>query len=260
MNLKKFSKILKKSRKQSSLLGFQKFDSSGQAALTDSLFFLLIVSGVCTFMFLFVSSYGQSIDRQLLREYRQDYASSALKTIMYSSIPRIESEKLDDSKQVDYLLAELKEDFADDGTLNESQEKLKIIVSKIMAPFHRNADYMFYIYFPDADSEKFQFFLLSISSIDVVGSGREVTIGNSGKKIFYSCKPDNMNSVSRSLLSQAGEISQAVGRSKFLRIDPSGTEIGNSPPIAQIGLAMWIPKKIDSSALTSAPMNCTEWA
>jgi len=228
-------------------------NEKGQAALTDSLFFLVIVSGLCTFLFFFVSNYGQLLDQHLLREYRQEYASSALKTIMYSSTARLEGVSLNDAAEIDYLLAYVKEDYADDGVINESQNKLKKAVSEAMSPFNQNSDYIFYIYFP-TDSEKFGYFLLKLNSRTMSKdkpTDRNVSISGSAIKYFL-CKPVSLTDVTLKLLTKVGDVSQSNGRSKFVRVDADGKETASS--IAQITLAIWVPTELPN---VLAALNCT---
>ncbi len=230
-------------------------NEKGQAALTDSLFFLVVVSGLCTFLFFFVSNYGQLLDQQLLREYRQEYASSALKTIMYSSVPRLESSSLSGASEIDYLLAFVKEDYADDGLIDESRGRLKDAISQSMAPFNQNSDYIFYIYFP-SETEKFGYFLLKLSSRTIDRSkptDRNVSISNSSMNYFL-CKPATLSDVTNKLLTKVGDVSQSNARAKFIRVDADGQEISSS--VVQITLAIWVPTELPQ---ITSQLNCTSF-
>ena len=104
---------------------FKKLNSRAQSSVTDAMYFLLIVAGLSTFMFFIANSYGQSIDQQMNSQYRVEYANSALKTILYSSLPRTlpaagvsSAQALAQAEEVDYLLTAVKEDYANHRTLS----------------------------------------------------------------------------------------------------------------------------------------------
>ncbi|MDP6670836.1 MAG: hypothetical protein QGI60_03400, partial [archaeon] len=64
-------------------------NEKGQAAVTDAIYFLMIVSGLSTLLFFFSVNYGASVEEQLGLEYLSEYAVSAQKTLLYSSITRV---------------------------------------------------------------------------------------------------------------------------------------------------------------------------
>lgn len=128
----------------------------GQAAITDALYFLLIVSGLSVFLFVFSMNYGNTVTEKMRNESRAEYAASAFKTIFYSSTPRVAGSPLEDTLEVDYLLAAIKEDFASNAPIaaaNPGQSKLtrtKVTlannVAGIMEPIQDSYDYVFYIH------------------------------------------------------------------------------------------------------------------
>lgn len=118
------------------------FGEEAQAAIADAIFLLVIVSGLAALMFFFITGtpltgieetgysvgrgvgYGMSVERVALEFYGTDYATSALQTVLYSSTPRHEGETLEEAKEIDYLLAFVKEDYANDRELSDLTKRL----------------------------------------------------------------------------------------------------------------------------------------
>ncbi len=123
----------------------------GQAAVTDALFLLVIISGLTGFLFLFAANYGKGISEQVVRNDSFEFVSSALKTIMYQSVPRNAAELIDvkipnPDQEVDYLMAMVKEDYADDQVLSDNTKKsLAKSVYAVMRPIADTQDYLFAI-------------------------------------------------------------------------------------------------------------------
>ena len=132
--------------------GKPKFGQSGQAAITDALYFMLIVTGLCVFLFGFANTYGNNANQQFQSNYHSDFATDSMKTMLYSSIPRdVEQTLYDESSnaEIDYLLAYIKEDYSDDGSLSmETRTVLADNIGRILAPIKDNFDYMFIIRLP----------------------------------------------------------------------------------------------------------------
>ncbi len=123
----------------------------GQAAVTDALFLLVIISSLTGFLFIFAANYGKGISDQVTRNDSFEFVSSALKTIMYQSVTRDSDDSInvaspDPAQEVDYLMALLKEDYADDGnlTLNTKRNMAKSVYA-VMRPVADNQDYVFAI-------------------------------------------------------------------------------------------------------------------
>ena len=181
----------------------QKLNSRGQAAITDALFFLLIVSSLSTLLFLFINQYGIMVSDEVKRSYGTDYASSALKTILYSSVPRNAGEKLADAdtQEIDYLLAAIKEDYAykkDDGQQRLSPEMQKTLydnISAIMQPLEEHFDYMFYVYRTDSpiDADEFAYLLLHISRCKTAISASERCPEDDKTHADYICSPKSLS-------------------------------------------------------------------
>lgn len=128
-------------------------NSKGQAALTDTLYFLLIVTGLCVFMFTFSASYGENISTHISDQYLLDFSSSALKTILYSSTTReYDADLYDPNSEKDHVLVLLKESYAahansPDEVLDcDAALALADNIRGIMAPVSDAYDYIFYVY------------------------------------------------------------------------------------------------------------------
>ena len=127
-------------------------ENRGQAAVTDALYFLLIVTSISVFLFSFSNGYGNTVSAQIAQNYNSDFATDALKTILYSSTPRNPDSSiygLSSEVEIDQLLAYVKEDYADKRYLTE---KTMLIlaqdINSIMAPLGDNFDYIFYLSVP----------------------------------------------------------------------------------------------------------------
>ncbi len=215
----------------------------GQAALTDSLYFLLIVSGLSAFLFYFTVNYGVMVERQLARQYSTEYAKSALETILYSSMPRTPGISLEDAAEIDYLLAAVKEDYADDGQLDETKEILAQNLTGIMYPFAASFDYLFYIYIPD--KKEFVIAFLRAGKVEAQPSGEKTQL-LVGRGSIMICSPSSMDKLDN-FLSGMGQTAQSISRMQL--IDAEGRYLP-----AQISLTMWVPTDTDLSAL-----NCAEF-
>jgi len=232
------------------LRGIARANQRGQAALTDSLYFLLIVSGLSAFLFFFAASYGLVVEQQVARQYRSEYATSALETILYSSTPRIAGQTLENAKEIDYLLAAVKEDYADDKVLDETSAILAENISGIMQPFGDGFDYIFYIYLPE--SKKFAYAMFFVAGTDFQESGGKVTgvsfrmenrgivLGNTEKRILL-CNPVSLDDMDE-LLAGVGQTAQSNAKIQMIEIAEGGAE--KYPP-AQVNLTMWLPTGMD---------------
>jgi hypothetical protein len=146
-------------------------EKKAQAAVTDAIYFLLIVTGLCVFLFAFSNDYGSAVSEQIESQENSEFITNALQTIMHSSVPRNPSNLSDDCSEeccsslshnapcdlsvdlyadpipeIDRLLAFIKEDFGDDKKL--SYKTMYIIhknIESVMAPKSDSFDYLFYI-------------------------------------------------------------------------------------------------------------------
>ncbi len=219
-------------------------NSKGQAALTDALYFLLIVSIICTMLFFYASNYGLTLQEKVSNQYWKEYATGALETILYSSTPRIAGHSLDSTPEVDYLLAAVKEDFAENGKIEETAEVLKQNIKGIMQPIAPGFDYMFYFYLFDA--KEFAFVMLYTRDAPTLG---DAGIEHGDAKIFF-CNPPSLNTLEK-LVEGIGASAPSNARVQFIEISES--DIPGYPP-AEVNLTMWIPTPLDSELLDE--LNC----
>lgn len=124
-------------------------EKNAQAAVTDALFLLVIITGLMAFLFTFTIGYGKGLSDQVSRNTNFEFVASALKTIMYQSVPRNADVVLQPSnpdQEIDYLMAQLKEDYADDGNISlNTQKNLTRTVYDVMRPIADTHDYLFVI-------------------------------------------------------------------------------------------------------------------
>ncbi|MEM4262039.1 MAG: hypothetical protein QXZ13_03865 [Candidatus Diapherotrites archaeon] len=128
----------------------KKENEKAQASVTDAIYFLLVVTFLSIFLFGFAGNYGKNVKEQIDNEFETTFAANALKTILYSSTPRDPQKSLFDEKtEVDYLLAIIKEDYADDQELGEEERKvIAKTIKLIMAPIQDTKDYAFILFVP----------------------------------------------------------------------------------------------------------------
>lgn len=177
----------------------------GQAAVTDTVYFLLIVSGLCVFLFGFANQYGAMVSEEVTRQYYVDFATSALKTVLYSSTPRDTTQDLyDPDAEIDHLFAYVKEDYADDSKLTDATEHVMAEnVIRAMAPIADSFDYLFYIFRP---AEGMIFVQLHASKFSTTGEGGYVEV-ESGETKDYLCAPDSVSETKISkLINIAGNV------------------------------------------------------
>ncbi|VVB99336.1 Uncharacterised protein [uncultured archaeon] len=135
--------------------GFCGLGRRGQAAVTDAIYFLIVVSFLSIFLFSFANSYGNNVRDRISNEYSTTFATNALKTILYSSTPRDPSKGIygpSQADEIDYLLALVKEDYADNADISPSTRVvLGKTVSAVMRPVADSKDYLFYITIPTSN-------------------------------------------------------------------------------------------------------------
>ncbi len=223
----------------------------GQAALTDALYFLLIVSTLSTFLFFFAANYGLVVQQKVVNQYWSEYATGALETILYSSTPRIAGQTLENSEEVDYLLAAVKEDFADDGQLFETKPILAQNIFGIMQPLAGNFDYLFYLYLSDAKDFAYVLLYTKDPVISPTPGGRpsEVVV-TPGSAFLYFCEPENLDALEL-LTESVGSSAQSSARIQLVSLDEAGNA---SYPVAQANLTMWVPTPLGDPLMDS--LNC----
>jgi hypothetical protein len=186
---------------------------SGQAAVTDALFLLVIISSLTGFLFLYAANYGKGIADQVNRNDNFEFASSALKTIMYQSAPRdannvINTLNPDPDLELDYLMAMVKEDYADDQNLSDNTKRnLARATFSVMRPVADSHDYLFAI----NTAQKYVFLMIWRTNFDVANAPRFGDVGvNSAEthEIFF-CDPALSDNALQKLFLRVGNTVQA---------------------------------------------------
>ena len=233
------------------------------------MFMLSIISGLSVMLFVFSSTYGQDISAHVLRQYSVDYTTDALKTLLYSSTPRFPGENLnpnlpDAAIEVDYLLAVVKEDYADSVELSQDTKiVLKDNIEKIMRPVSDQFDYLFVI-LRTAPVEHLYVLLYRTEfvckkdgvEIDCEEGVRdiEVTYPESGASHqFYFCSPNNPQALAN-LVYAVGDSSQS--NSHLLLLKTSET-YGLETTQAQASLIVWPATLIKAEMMGENGLNCT---
>ncbi len=219
----------------------------GQAAVTDALFFLMIIVTLAVLMFRYSSSYGDRVDQSISDLYFKEYANAAMRTIFYSSIPLNYDLNYQSGQEVDYLMTAVKHDYYPDKLIGKNPDinqmriadaagnpdyddivkfNLYHMVKSIMRPLN-NYDYVFYIY--DAD-EKYIFFLLKLTNYEDVtdqtsnlAKYRKIySIDSDNPYSYYLCNPQDYTIV-RSIISKANKIYSSSIPMRFQYYTPETT-------------------------------------
>lgn len=223
-------------------------NQKGQAAVTDALFFLIIVTTLATLIFLFSNTYGNTVTSQIDRMYGAEYTTSALKTILYSSVPRNPEEELDKAEEVDYLLAMVKEDFANQvsstsdaaAALGDATKTiLKNNVLAIMEPIASQFDYLFYIW--RRDNGAFVYFLFHKSE-------------ETGH-VDYFCNPPSMSKLD-GLFVYLPNTAQSTSSISLQRAADPNDPLGSLRINARADLVIWPAVQITNEVFSE--LRCTE--
>ncbi|MFA5357662.1 MAG: hypothetical protein WC308_01950 [archaeon] len=176
-------------------------DSRGQAALTDSLFFLAIVAMLCTLLFYFIINYGITIEDQINSFYSSDFAMDTLKVIAYVNVMRDGNSIYADEgpdPQYDYLLTMIKEDYSQTSAAGSpylsppTKKAIANTVHTVMKPFEHSVDYAFYFF--QEDSQKFLFLLIGLHECIKDESGVDCKVDDANRIVgserrMYYCLP-----------------------------------------------------------------------
>lgn len=227
-------------------------NSKGQAAVTDALYFLMIITGLCIFMFTFANSYGQTVSEQISRQYITDYSGSALKSVLYSSCPRHEGQSIYSKEaaagniEIDYLLALIKEDYADDKSLSDNTKNvLKDTVSSVMKPIADNYDYLFYIHKTTPTGEEFAFAFLHRTTFErgETGPGHavEITPTGTGHKDSF-CSP-SIEAIDKLMIEVSNPAHSSTGILLMEEVEKKSPESVQ----AQADLLLWTGTDISNS-------------
>jgi len=234
-----FKKRLVKTRDKS-------LKQKGQAAVTDALFFLIIVMALVSFLFFFSSQYGRTVGEYSDSKYASDYASSALKTVLYSSFAR-DNVSVEDSDEVDFLIAAIKEDYADDTSIEYFKNDLTDSVKNVMQPVRNSFDYLLFIRISDGSTFTFPYFFVSRKEFVSEKEGTFVSDVTSQEKNYY-CAVTKQLDVDNFIVF-IGARGQAVSSITFPLIDG---ESHNG--VAQ--LVLWYPKNFSEEEAVFQKLNC----
>ncbi len=217
---------------------------SGQAAITDALFLLVIISSLTGFLFLFAANYGKGIADQVNRNDNFEFASSALKTIMYQSSPR-DSNKIintlspDPNLELDYLMAIVKEDYADDQILSDNTKRsLARAAYAVMRPVSDSQDYLLAV----NTAQKYVFLMIwRTKFIPLGGRFGNVQVDPQETHEIFFCDPSLSDNALQKLFLRVGNTVQAqalvnmvefTGNTFLLALDTSEVRAG-------VLLSMW---------------------
>ncbi|MFH0905703.1 MAG: hypothetical protein V1824_00010 [archaeon] len=243
---------------------------SGQAAITDALFFLTIIVTLSVLMFRFSSTYGDRIETATSNLYFKDYSNSALRTIFYTSIPLNYDLNLDSTQETDNLMTAIKEDYFPDGKIGTSEINsistdtygdivkfnLYHTIKAVMQPMP-NYDYVFYML--NTSTGNFDFFVIKLTNFVKDDSGHYL-----GGKVVYDidetksysymlCDPDDYPSV-RNIISKGNLVFSSSTPLVFYKGDNS--EQNNLTVTFAIWPANASIKKEDLLDETSSTLHC----
>ncbi len=236
-------------------------EHSAQAAITDALFLLVIISSLTGFLFLFAANYGKGIADQVNRNDNFEFASSALKTIMYQSVPRdsnktIDTLNPDPNMELDYLMAMVKEDYADDQTLsNNTKRSLARAAFSVMRPVADTQDYLFAI----NTAQKYVFLMVWRTKFIPNGTRfGDVLVDPSETHEIFFCDPALSDNALQKLFLRVGNTVQTQalvnmvefsGKAFLLALDSTEVRAG-------VLLAMWTATTIPDAEWNM--MKCTK--
>jgi len=242
-----------------------------QAAITDAMYFLIVVMALSTLTYVFIVPYGQSVEVHLNKQFRQAYASSALKAILYSSVPRNLNDDIKSAKEVDFFLTLLKEDYAEqsalalanqDKTVTPLSDNVKKVLAKniifAMNFVSPSFDYVFFIR-EVADTSATQKIVFVFFKITTKGENES----ESQTQYFY-CDPLNseeFNTFLSNFFFSSADIVKPSPTIIFLPYFRDASDLEKAPDAkpVEVNLALWTPPtELD----ISAPENnfgCTEF-
>lgn len=237
-------------------------NQKGQAAINDALFLLIIVVGISALLYLFSSNYGFSTSEYLSNHYESDFTTSAIKTVLYTSVPHLANGDVQNTKEIDYLVTTIKQSYSaqnppggqtrslDDETFYRLRDRIR----QVMKPLDSSKDYVFYIL--EVDQVRSLLFLYGYFT-DFSGTPICAGVGprdsltsdvlSQARRVEYFCTvdtergPESVSTISR--------FAQGYAESKtgtyFGRLD-SPTDTQAIP--GEVFLSMWT-----SSCLTANP-------
>lgn len=233
-----------------------KFNSRGQAAITDALFFLLVVMALVSFLFFFTSQYGRTVGEYSNSKYGSDYAVSALKTVLYSSFARdglpLSGCGEDCSREIDFLVAAVKEDYADDKSINFFREDLTEAFRAVMQPVRNSFDFMVFIRV-DAGTYSFPYFFISRKEFTSVHQGAFVYDVTAEEKEYY-CNSSSGSSFNQSKVDNFIVFVGARGQAVSSLSLPLSNEDQFHEGIIQI--VLWAPRDFNEETPAFKALDC----
>lgn len=248
-------------------------NKKGQAAITDALFFLLIVVTISVLMFRYSSTYGQKIEKATTDLYFKDYTNSVLRTVFYTSVPLDFSLNIKDAKESDYLIAQIKQNFYAEGKIGSTdvnnlgtedyrdlaKYNLYHTIKATMFPL-KSQDYMFYIYEQKrsvGQEDEFYFFMIKLTNYHCdtpTVTGKTNCILNPGEtESYYLCNPKGGYSEIRNIVSKTPNIFSSSVPLNFLKYAPNFQSSAEISTIATF--AIWT-STIDINEGSLSTINC----
>jgi hypothetical protein len=224
----------------------------GQAALVDSLFFIAIVSIVCTGLFYFTINYGTSTETLLNSFYSSDFAMDSLKVISYVNVMRdgtgVSSQSVmgtaTNPAQFDYMLAMIKEDYARNKEVSfQTKTAIANTIHSVLKPFDDSIDYVYYIKREGGDASGKQFLAFIIATRKCTGDCCDgvctPTPGDpqlSVERTYYACNPSQENVMQKFIFPYVGRVDSAVGRIAL-------SDFTGNYTYYLMGIDLWVAKK-----------------
>ena len=250
----------------------EKMNQSGQAALMDSIFFLTIVATICTSLFFFTINYGLQMESQLNSFYSSDFANDALKVITYINVARDGSSALSLAasgvKEYDYLLALIKEDYANEAQTPKhlTQRTIKAIattLNSVLKPFEGSLDYAFYLV-NESDTKPLALIMAVHKKTTSVGSNSSSSalcedLKNGEGFVcrnYYYCLPSAKETLAKKIYPYVGQVNTALARVTLVDWASSGD---STPHAFQMGLDVWVSKDLNILSNLDAPAQIADF-
>ncbi|MDO8537664.1 MAG: hypothetical protein Q7S21_02160 [archaeon] len=230
----------------------------GQAAITDALFFMMIIAGLATSLFVFTSSFGKDVSAFVEQSYNSTYATTALKTILYSNASRTNADDLSTAKEADFLMTLIKEDYANPPeSVDEPNIKVSGVsaiqlrknIDLIMKPINSANDYMVYVQAEGSTEENgvlnFPFLYTKLLYND----------GGDVKETAFFCNPsgDFRNKLDAFVV-KANAVGKSVVPIELRQITDNGSGgyemIALEKTRSEIGLIIWRTKLVEEFSPT----------
>ncbi len=227
-------------------------DNAGQAALTDSLFFIAIIAVLSTGLFYFAINYGLSTEAMLNSFYSSDFAMDSLKVVTYVNIMRdgspvnLNSYSTENAPQgqFDYMLALVKEDYSRNSEISPSTKKaIANTLHSVLKPFDSSIDYVFFIALESSGVGEKKFVALILATRKCMAENNDCSNISQGedlpiKRVYYACDPAVSNVLEKYIYPNVGKVDSAIG-TIGLRSKSEDYER------FLIGMNLWVARKIE---------------